>query len=121
MSRDHFQKCSQDLNEAVETLLSISRSSNNEDSVCVSTHLVTDNLGTPPQSEDEFDSNFHDDNSLSFDANENNIKNNNSELARVCILRNYLFQSSRNQFLNHLILAQLKNIYFKCTYSQNWL
>ncbi len=64
-------------------MLSISRRSN-EDSVCVSTHLVTDNLGTPPQSEDEFDGNFHDDNSLSSDANEN-IKNNNSELARVCI------------------------------------
>jgi hypothetical protein len=73
-------------------LLSISRRPN-EESVCVSTHLVTDNLGTPPQSEDEFDGNFHDDNSLSSDDN-----NNNSELARVCIPHNYFFQSSRNQF-----------------------
>ena len=47
-----------------------------------SCHLVTDNLGTPPQSEDEFDSNSIDESCLSFKRHE---VNRSSELARVCI------------------------------------
>lgn len=90
------------MNEAVETLLSISQQSNNEDSKAKkrNSHLVTDNLGTPPQSEDEFDPNSHDDNSLLSDINEHNVKNNNSELARVCI---FSFFQSIDIFLEKLL------------------
>ena len=74
------------MNEAVETLLSIGRQSNEVSVSSKSCHLVTDNLGTPPQSEDEFESNSNEVSCLSFGRNdERDVANNSrSELARVC-------------------------------------
>jgi uncharacterized Zn-finger protein len=71
-----------DINDAVETLLSISQQSKLDD--VSQDHVVTDNLGTPPQSEDEFDGNSHFINTTSVIKKRNKRKIN-SELARLLL------------------------------------
>ncbi|CAG2108649.1 unnamed protein product [Medioppia subpectinata] len=85
LSTHDLKKCNEDLNEAVETLLSIGQLSNQCSQVSPKakhcSHLVTDNLGTPPQSEDEFDSNSVDSCVLSH----TNSHKSSSELARLLL------------------------------------
>ncbi|XP_054154368.1 Kruppel-like factor 3 [Oppia nitens] len=85
-------KSRKDLNEAVETLLSISQLSRQCSDGLIkckskqSSTVITDNLGTPPQSEDELDSNTNDETYLSDINREIKVDNkSNSELARLLL------------------------------------
>lgn len=90
-------KVKRDIKDAVETLLSISQQTNKLESNVGQNQPENDaeQLGTPPQSEDELETNSSCDELVIEDSNdsfnENNKRKHESELARVCIINFIIF------------------------------